>query len=397
MRLDHGQYEAKAMTFAGQIADKLPGKDEAAAKNIIKDMLAHCGDDFELKDIVSQTVCGLCITGDAKMRTMDQIKGRIDAVRANLEEVRCAAAGNEAIEGAGCYFLSGMNGKSLPPGLIGKIVKSASAEKAGTFAKISADSTPQQIAKAIVDMNAAVDNTLRSSNVLDYLEASDEMDVVREFAFSLIIANFPKSQLKTVDAALRSETTSKLFAVLDDFEQRRYKADDAQVPRNIRPWISEESQLIVNQGTRYDMTLRRLLGNADGSIIREFRGQFDKAAFGMKDILDMLVPLAKNDLALNTAKKRRDAVVNSAAQVARTKATDAYSKAGEGNSGKVDKLIKSALKHCGESEEAVNFVANNIDRILVSGNGTLRTLEEVREISQAIAQRGVAAAADILG
>ena len=393
MRLDHGQYEAKAMTFA----NKLPGKDEASAKNIIKDMLAYCGDDFVLKDIVSQTVRGLCITGDAKLRTMDQIKGRIDAVRANLEELRRAAAGNEAIESAGCYFLSGMNGKSLPPGLIGKIVKSASAEKAGAFAKISADSTPQQITKAIVDMNAAVDNTLRNSDVLDYLEGSDEMDVVREFAFSLVIANFPKSQLQTVDAALRSETTSKLFAVLDDFEQRRYKADDAQVPRNIRPWISEECQLIVNQGTKYDMTLRRMLGNDDGSIIREFRGQFDKAAFGMRDLLDMLVPLAKNDLALNTAKKRRDAALNSAAQVARNNATDAYSKAGEGNAGKVDKLIKIALKHCAESEEAVNYVAENIDRILVSGNGTLRTLEEVREISRAIARRGVAAAADILG
>ena len=63
----------------------------------------------------------------------------------------------------------------------------------------------------------------------------------------------------------------------------------------------------------------------------------------------------------------------------------------------VDNLIRIVLSHCAASEEAVNYVAANIDRILVSGNGTLRTLEEVREISLAIVQRGVAGAADILG
>ena len=129
MRLDHGQYEAKAMTFAGEIAAKLPGKSEAAAKNMIKDVLAYCGDDFELKDVVSRTIRGLCITATATMRTHDEIKARIDAIRANLEEVRKAAAGNNRIEKAGFNLLWGMNGKSVPPGLIGKMLKAASAEK----------------------------------------------------------------------------------------------------------------------------------------------------------------------------------------------------------------------------------------------------------------------------
>ena len=92
MRLDHGQYEAKAMTFVDQIAAKLPGKSEAAAKNFIKDVLAYCGDDCDLKDVVSRTIQGLCITAAAKIRTLNEIKARIDAIRANLEEVRNAAA-----------------------------------------------------------------------------------------------------------------------------------------------------------------------------------------------------------------------------------------------------------------------------------------------------------------
>lgn len=137
------------MTFAEQIESYVPGKDNAVVEGIIKEMLAHCGDDFELKDIVSQSIRGLCITGTAKLRTMDQIKARIDAVRANLEEVRSAAAGNAANESAGVCLLSGLNGKSLPAGAIARMVKATTAEKAGEFANLSADSTPQQIAKAV--------------------------------------------------------------------------------------------------------------------------------------------------------------------------------------------------------------------------------------------------------
>ena len=133
------------------------------------------------------TIRGLCVTGAAKLRTMDQIKGRIDAVRANLEEVRRTAAGNQAVEDAGAYFLAGLSGKSLPPGAIANVIKAASAEKAGEFAKLSAASTPQQIVKAIVDMRTAVENAIRNSYVQDYLEGSDEMDPAREFAFSLAV------------------------------------------------------------------------------------------------------------------------------------------------------------------------------------------------------------------
>ena len=49
-------------------------------------------------------------------------------------------------------------------------------------------------------------------------------DPARDFAFSLIVANFSKAQLQAASAALRSETTAKLFAVLDEFQNRQYPA-----------------------------------------------------------------------------------------------------------------------------------------------------------------------------
>ena len=110
-----------------------------------------------------------------------------------------------------------------------------------------------------------------------------------------------------------------------------------------------------------------------------------------------MIPLAERDAEAELDAERRQVYMPRAFPRARSNAVTAYAIAGEGNAKKVDKLIQIALSHCAASEEAVNYVAANIDRILVSGNGALRTLEGVREISLAIAQRGVAAAADILG
>ncbi|MBR3584128.1 MAG: hypothetical protein IKO01_11885 [Kiritimatiellae bacterium] len=385
MRIDHGQYDAKALAAAPRIAQLLPGKDAAAAEALVKDALAHCGDDFVLKDIVSQTMPGLCITGEAKVRTPDQIKARIDAVRANLDEARRAANGNQAIENASAWFLSGMNGKSLPAGLIARIIKASSAEKAGGFAKLAADSTPEQIAQAIADMNTAVDNTLRNAYVTDHFEGAEEMDPAREFAFTLLVAGFSKAQLQNASAALRSETTAKMFSIMDDFGTGRFRADPEQVPNNLRRWISAESQLIVEQGTRYDLALNRLLGRPEGPIIREFRGEFDKGAFGAADLLDLLVPRAGKAREQNAAKLRRDAVVTTNVQTARANAVNAYAKAGEGNAAKVDKLIKTALQYCDGNEDAAAVVASRIDTILVTNTATLRTIDQVRERVQALA------------
>ena len=381
MRLDHGQYEAKAMTFAGEIADKLPGKDEAAARNMIKDMLAYCGDDFVLKDIVSRAIRGLCITATAKMRKPDEIKARIDAIRANLEEVRKAAAGNERIEKAGINLLWGMNGKSVPPGLIGKILKAASAEKTGEFSKLSATSTPQQITKAIIDMREAVENVIRNVYAQDYLEGADEMGPAREFAFSVLIAKYPEAQLKGVKDAFRSETMSKLFTVLDDLMGSNRPVGAKPVSRVISSFIREQSMTLEQTAIQYKKAVGSLLGQEDDGSIKPFKSPFDKAAFGDKDIHDLLIPLAENDAAAELDAERMSEYMPRALPRAKSNAVTAYAIAGEGNAKKVDKLIQIALSHCAKSEEAVNYVAANIDRILVSGNGTLRTLEEVRGIS----------------
>ena len=157
--------------------------------------------------------------------------------------------------------------------------------------------------------------------------------------------------------------------------QAEYVRPDSLVPDNLGKDNADEDP----RGEK------RHLGKAGGGIIREFRDPFDKAAFGSKDIFNMILPLAEKDVALEAEKQRRQAYVDEGGRLAKTKAGPAYSKAGEGNAEKVDKLIKIALKHCSENEDAVNVVANHIDTFLVTSTANLLTLEQVRDRAKAVA------------
>ena len=186
MHIDHGQYEAEAMKHTSKIVDQIDGKNKAA-EALVKEMLAYCGDDFALKDIVSKHIDKICINGSNKLRPTEQIKARIDAIRANLAEVRAVADGNATAERVGVAFLTNLNGKSVPPGLIGKVAKAAVTANPGEYAKLSASSKPKQLFQAVVDLRDAIEQVIRDAHVGDALEGGDEMTPVREYASELIL------------------------------------------------------------------------------------------------------------------------------------------------------------------------------------------------------------------
>ena len=384
MRVDHGQYEAEAMKSVGTLASRMPGKDKASAEALVKDMLAQCGDDFELKEIVSKSIRGICVTAGNKMRSADQIKAGIDAIRANLEEIRNAAAGDAAVEKAGLFLMDGLNGKSLPPGLVGKIVKAASAGNPGEFAKLSATSAPQQMVKAVTDLRTAVETAIYDAKVKDSLEGGDQMLAVRDFAAMLLLAKLSAGQLQGANAAFRSETASKLIAVLDGFGRNDFPAG-ATVSSGMSGWIAGQSSSLSQLATQYNFNVETMLGKKSGGDIKAFEEPFDTAAFGAKDVFKTVSALAEFDVKADEEKRRRDENVRAGFQAAQANAANAYSKAGEGNADKVKKLIYAALTRCADNGDAVKVVADNMDAILVSSTAKLRSIEQVRERAEAVA------------
>ena len=384
MRIDHGQYETQALKAAKAVGEKLPAKTKEAGEAFIREILPHCGDDYDLKDIVSKNMRALCIAGDNTLRTQDAIKARIDALRASLEEVRRTAAGRPKVEQAGIHFLAGLGGKSIPAGVVGRILKAVTATNPGNLGKLSAASTPQQILKAVIDMREAVEGVLGEAKIRDHIAGGDEMLAARDYATTLILTKFTDAELRGANAAFRSETAAKLVSVLDAFIRDEYPAGTGPVDEDLNDSIQTQSTALGQLASHYNTFIEASLGENRGNVV-PFNQPFDARAFGSKEIFKMISADAKVALAARIEGQRRAEVVDGAFTLAKSRAAHAYSKAGAGNGEKVDGIIRDALGRCSENDDAVNVVSINMDAILVSGNSELRSLREVRERVDAIA------------
>ena len=384
MRVDHGQYEAKAMERAEQISAKMPGKDKAAAEALIKELLAHCGDDFDLKGLVSKYIPGLCVNGAGELRTPDQIKARIDALRANLAEIRATSHGDLAAEKAGVNFLDTLGAQSVPPGMIGRIVQASLYAKPGEYAKLSPSSTPQQLFQAVVDMHKAVEKVLRDVDFTETFTESPELLAGRDYIASLVFTRFPPAKLQAAANAFRGETALKVLALVNKIMAGDYPPKTGPLTEDQRYAIDMQCSSLGLFFGQFNLAAETVLG-VDGGEYSAFKGPIDKNALGHKDIFRGILALADAQIAAQAEEARQNENINAAFEPAKAHAVNAYSKAGAGGESKVDTLIYAALKRCAANEDAVNVVANNMDTLLVSSNAELRTIEAVRRRAEDIA------------
>lgn len=379
MRVDYGQYEAKAMekkAIAG-IVRKMPDRNEAAAKEFVKGVLAACGDDFDAKEIVSDNISNICIGGNGALRTAEQIKAKVAGLLANLAEIRKAADGDATLEKAGLNFMRGLRGKSVPPGFIGKIMRAAAKTDVGSFANLTVSSKPVQFVKAIVEMRAAVEQLIIDEKVSDILDGEDEMVPARDLIATIALAKLPAPQIAKIGAALDSSTVQKMLAMLDDFSADRYPVPKESLSLDRRDAIGSQAQNLCVMLQQYEMAVKTLLGQPSRRL-DSFAGAFDKKAAGRDELFKEVQKHADRTL---TALQN----IENGVATAQSNAANAYSKAGEDNAEEVDGLIQIAVQECAYNADAVQIVARNIDTILVSNDAKLRSVADVRQRAAAIA------------
>ena len=379
MRVDHGQYEAKALAqkTISSIANKTPEKDETVAKQIVKDALAACGDDFDAKQIVSENILKICIDGKASLRTPEKIKARVDGILANLDEVRKAADGDAALEKAGLNFMQGLAGKSVPPGFIGRMMKAAAKIDVGSFANLTVSSKPVQFAKAVVEMRTAVERLMVDENAFDVLDGEDEMVPARDLVTTVALSRLPASQLAKIAAALDGGTVQKMMAMFDDFGADRYPVPRENLSLDRRDAIGGQTQNLRVKLQQYEIAVKELLGRPS-TRLDSFQGAFDKKAAGRDELFKEVLKHADKALAVQQN-------IENGVAAAGPNAANAYSKAGEDNAGEVDGLIQVAVLECAENADAVQVVAKNINTLLVSNDAKLRSEGDVRKRAAAIA------------
>ena len=378
MRVDYGQYEAKATakkSIAG-IVRKMPDQSEEAAKALVKVALEACGEDFDAKQIVSDNIANICISGKGEPRTSDQIKEKVAGLLANLAEIRKAADGDVTLEKAGLTFMQGLRGKSVPPGFIGKIMKAAAKTDVGSFANLTVSSKPVQFVRAVGDIRAAVEQLMVDEGVVDIFDDEEEKISARDLVATVALANLPASQLAKIGAALDSVTMSKMMAIFDDFIVDRYPVPKEAFSSDRRDAIGGQTRNLCVMLQQYEMAVKGLLGRPSAKL-DSFRGAFDKKAAGRDELFKEVLKHADRQVAAVRN-------IDNSVPVAKSNAVNAYSKEGEDNAGEVDVLIQVAVEECAYNVDAEQIVAKNIDTILVSNDAKLRSMADVRQRAFAI-------------
>ena len=293
MRVDHGQYEAEAMKHTDAIAAKMPGEDKVAAEKLAKDMLAYCGNDFDLKEIVSKNINTLCITATATLRTADKIKEKIDAIAANFKELRELSKDNPAIYEAGRRLMIGMEGKALPSGMIAKLVAQATNAKMDAVRKLSPHSSGMEIHRAVTEFRDNLMNIMMDSGAEEATGGPAEKLSCRNFIAAMMMDRCSAKTLRAMQGAFAGDVPGKILALYSDISDGHQNED---LKRDVA--IQFENQAgshvthIIALKDAIDFAADGKLGNG----IDPFNGSFNADEFGGSEIFEDLLKRASPEV-----------------------------------------------------------------------------------------------------
>ena len=290
MRIDHGQYEAEAMKHVDAIAAKLPGNDKAAAEKLVKDMLAHCGDDFDLKDVVSRRIANICITATAQLRSPEKIKERIDAIADNFRELRELSKNRPAVYEAGKRMMVALDGKALPPGIIAKLVLEASNAKIDAIRKLSPRSSALEIHHAISQFSENIVTAMNLSEAEAKTDGANEKQACRNFIAAVMIDRCGGANaLRAMQGAFAGDKPGKMLSLYESVVNSQQNE-------------GVEQRLVIpfeNLASNHMMNIANLKGAIDvaldgdfGEDIVPFNGEFNADEINADEILDDLLNLA---------------------------------------------------------------------------------------------------------
>lgn len=283
------------------------GKDQLEAS--IHDMVDRCKGDPELLSLVSRYSGQILLAGDNTLRSDAAIRQKVDGLRANLQEIRELSKSNPALKQAGLEFLDSLHGKSVPQGLIGKLVNAAKAVPIKDVTSLSGSSSAVDINKAIRQFDRSVNSVIDDTGASRALDGGDELLPTRNLVETLVVSRFSKGERKGIQTALSTPTASKLQSLYQDVMVGRIKA------RNASPAVA---QVVVEQGASFSVFMNHLktavdiasgipASQVDG--VDGYRGAFNRADIDGDAILLDFAAAAREKLA-----KEKEAFINQTVQ-----------------------------------------------------------------------------------
>ena len=290
MRAAIAQAKDVAKDSASIVFSHVPRDRKAEVDGLIDMAIGRCGGDKDALEIISNCMGSILLRGDCKLRSADAAMKKVDGVLANLDEMRQAANGNRAVLAASKDFLIAMNGKSLPPGQLAKVMQMVTTTDTSSIGLLKPGASAEQIDAALSRLGKMTNELMIKSGTDKATEGSDEKDCIRGLIACLVIAKIGPSGARNIRQALMSETAQKLLAFYNMVVQ-----DDINLG-NLSLGHKDYTNLTAHLACKMLDSMKFTVDHSLGmkcTEVESYAGKFDIAKINSSNILNRITSDAK--------------------------------------------------------------------------------------------------------
>lgn len=214
----------------------------------VKEFLELCDGDKELEEVVLNAAPSLCVNSNNKLRSAEQVKARIAAMKDNLAELR--ALGFDKGNGIPKIFiiaLANLEGIAFPKGMIAKIQEQVNKTPLAPFQKIKGFSEGDEIYKAVDETRKTMNRVFQNINVVkEFMDAGEE-EVggphsigTRILAMGMLWTRLDPSTINALTKAFTGTEASKMLGIVSKL------TDDMRLPDNTVYTDPKEREFLKN-------------------------------------------------------------------------------------------------------------------------------------------------------
>ena len=282
---DSAVAQAKANADTAKMYEGLDADGRARLDALIGEAVKACIADKDALDVVVKHIDRILKAGDKSLSSADSVKGKIDGIIANCKELRSLAKKNPDVMRLGKDLLDDLEGKSLPPGILGRIVGAVGKAKVDCMKKFSPAATAPAMHMAVVQFHASLQRAMSSSGAERALEGGDELEPCRNFVACLLVAKCGSECLPQFQKTFTSDTLTKLAAIYDKIFDGNF--DKTGLSSGHIDTVKDQAKLYTKFLNAFKLSVDIQLGVAqrDFRSVVSFRKGFDMNAINAGFVL----------------------------------------------------------------------------------------------------------------
>ena len=232
--------------------------DEFAA--LVRTLINECGEDPDMLNAIEYEARRFLVTGDAKVRSTQDITNRVASYKANMCKLMAVAGGNHISLNAAHMHAKGFSGLVLPDGAYPKVMEEVNAVDLTPFMGLDADSDFMAIHNMVLELNKAVRNILANSGILNKLDGQDETTPFRRFLQNMLISRLSKADLRGISAALSTPIAAKLDKLYLDCGSQKVKLPKNNLPKGVNIEVVTQFNTLAGYIDEFKEIVEKALG-----------------------------------------------------------------------------------------------------------------------------------------